>query len=168
MINNQENRDFCTSQLDRLSGTSFFDDLSEVALKELGDSLLSAADCQEQAREIITGWHRAGNKRFPTPGDIYAAANAMRKPTEPPPPILACDQCRDTPGFIHLEVIQKFGMWAGEKRDVCDFCTCQLGKAKRAASAELKKQPTPRPDFVNPTRDYVEEILENDTGRTDF
>lgn len=162
MINNQENRDFCTSQLDRLSGTSFFDDLSEVALKELGDSLLSAADCQEQAREIITGWFRAGNKRFPTPGDIYSAARAMEKPTEVPAPIPACDRCRDTPGFVHMELIQKFGMWAGEKRDVSDFCTCDLGKAKRAGAAELKKQPSTRPDFIDctPTK-RMKEILDD-------
>jgi len=158
MINNQENRDFCTEQLDRLSGTAFFDELSEVATQELAGALLSAADCQEQAREIVTKWHRDGNRRAPTPGDIYTAAQKLQKPVAAvvlPDP---CANCADTPGFVHFEVIQKFGMFAGESRSASDFCKCPLGDVKRAAAKRYQQEPRPKADFVS-TKESIGDLL---------
>jgi hypothetical protein len=160
MIPNDENRQFCAGQIKRLSGTQFFEQLGSTALQELAEALLSAADCQEQAREIITGWHRQGNPRYPAPGDIYAAAKAFQVPGAAEPPPQPCKVCCDMPGFIVAERVITRGVFAGDLERYADFCPCPLGKLKRAAAAELKreKQAQARPDFVSPTFEHLENL----------
>lgn len=152
MIDNPANRQFIQQQIKRISGTQFFDQLDEEAKKELARALLSAADCQEQAREIVTEWHKQGNTRYPTPGDLYVIGRQLQDPGPAPPPPAPCDDCRDTPGWVRVTLqILPPSVFAGETRQSLVPCSCGLGKLRQAGCRALNIQSvTPAPDFRSP------------------
>lgn len=145
MNRSPENVRFCRLQLDRFSGLEYYSTLSDAALRELGNALLSAP-AQAVAELAVSTWLMEHKER-PTPADIYGLIRTLgtaQAAVLPAP----CDKCERMSGRVLREYVVEQGVFAGEVRTLATECDCALGQALKAGFDRQKAA-----DFSNIAND---------------